>query len=50
MHWCATLPKKYIHSLAHMVTEIDRDFNQFNHKSLDQEILKLRKALDESIY
>ena len=49
MHWCATLPEKYIHSLAHLVAEIDRDFNHFNHKALDQEILKLRKAPDESI-
>jgi len=41
MHWCATLPKKSIHSLAHLVAEIDCAFNHFNHKELDQEILKL---------
>jgi len=46
---CATLPEKSIHSLAHLVTEIDCPFNHFNHKQLNQEILKLQKALDESI-
>ena len=41
MHWCATLLRKSIHSLSNLVTEIDHAFNHFNHKSLDQEIMKL---------
>jgi len=49
MHWCATLPKKSIHSLSHLVTEIDYSFNHFNYKTLNKEIMELRKALDESI-
>jgi len=49
MHWCTTLPEKSIHSLAHLVAEIDHAFNHFNHKALDQEILKFRKAPDESV-
>jgi len=48
-HWCATLPKKYIDSLVHLVREIDRTFNHFDHEALDQEILKLLKSLDESV-
>ena len=43
------LPKKSIHSLAHLVVEIDYDFNHFNHKALNQEILKLQKAPDEFV-
>ena len=49
MHWCATLLEKSIHSLSHMVTEIDHAFNNFNRKELNKEIMELRKALDESI-
>lgn len=49
MHWCATLPKKSIHSLAQLVAEIDRAFNHFDCKALNQEILKLRKEPDESV-
>ena len=49
LHWCATLPKKSIHSIAHVVAEIYHDFNHFNHKALDQEILKLQKALNKEI-
>jgi len=49
MHWCATLPEKYTHSLAHLVAEIHCAFNHFNCKSLDQEIMKLRKAPNESV-
>ena len=44
MHWCATLPKKSIHSLAHLVAEIDCDFNHFKYQALNIEILELRKA------
>jgi len=36
MHWCATLPKKYIHSLIHLVAEIDHAFNHFNYKALNK--------------
>ena len=39
--WCDTLPEKYIHSLTHLVAEIDRAFNHFNYKELNQEILEL---------
>lgn len=49
MQWCATLPKKSIHSLVHLAEEIDHSFNHFDHEALDQEILKLRKPLDESV-
>lgn len=49
MHWCATLPEKPIHSLSHLVTEIDHAFNHFNRKALHKEILELRKAPDESL-
>ncbi len=49
MHWCATIPEKYIHSLSHLVAEIDHAFNHFDHQALNKEIMKLRKALDESI-
>ena len=49
MHWCATLPKKYIHSLVHLVIEIDLDFNHFDHEALDQENLKLQKSPRESL-
>ena len=49
MHWCATLHKKYIHSLAYLVIEIVHAFNQFNYKALNKEILELRKAPDESV-
>ena len=48
MHWCATLPENSIHSLSHLVTEIDRAFNHFDCKALNKEILKLRKAPNES--
>ncbi len=41
MHWCAMLPGKSIHSLAHLVAKIDCAFNHFNHKAPDQEVLKL---------
>ena len=41
MHSCVTLPEKYIHSLVHLVREIDSAFNHFDHEALDQEILKL---------
>jgi len=41
MHWCATLPEKSIHSLVHLVIEIDYAFNHFDHEALDQEIMKL---------
>jgi len=43
------LPKKSIHFLAHLVAKIDRAFNHFNHKALDQEILKLQKVPNESV-
>ena len=49
MHWCATLPEKSIHSLVHLVREIDHAFNHFDHEALDQEIMKLRKAPDEFV-
>ena len=49
MHWCATLPEKSIHSLAHLVAEIDHAFNNYECKALNKEILKLRKAPDEAI-
>ena len=49
MHWCAMLVGKSIHSLTHLVVEIDCAFNHFNHKALDQEIEKLYKPLGESI-
>lgn len=35
MHWCATLPKKSIHSLVHLVAEIDCAFNHLDHEALD---------------
>lgn len=41
MHWCATLHEKFIHSLSHLVAEIDCDFNHFDHKALNKEILEL---------
>ena len=41
MNWCAILPKNYIHSLAHLIMEIDRAFNHYDHKSLNKEIIKL---------
>jgi len=49
VHWCPTLPEKSIHSLSHMVVEIDHAFNCFNRKVLDKEILKLRKSPNESV-
>lgn len=49
MHWCATLPENSIHSLTHLVAEIDRAFNHFNYKALNKEILELGKGPDESI-
>ncbi len=49
MHWCATLPEKSIHSLVHLVAVIYRAFSHFNYQALDKEILKLRKAPDESV-
>jgi len=41
--------KKSIHSITHLVVEIDCAFNHFNYKALNKEIMKLRKAPDESI-
>jgi len=38
MHWCATLAEKSIHSLAHLVTEIDCVFNHYGCKALNKEI------------
>jgi len=32
-----------------LVAEIDRDFNHFDHKALNKEIMKLQKAPDESV-
>ena len=49
VYWCAMLPKKSIHYLVHLVTEIDCAFNHFDRQALNKEILKLRKAPDESI-
>lgn len=49
MHWCAKLPKKYIHSLSHLVAKINGAFNHFNRKELKKEIVELRKAPDESV-
>ena len=41
--------KKSIHSLSHLVVEIDCAFNHFNCKALNKEILKLQKASNESV-
>ena len=41
MHLCAMLPKKSIHSLGHLVTEIDHAFNHYDRKALNKEIMKL---------
>jgi len=49
LHWHATLPKKSIHYFHHLIAEIDHAFNHFDRKSLNKEILKLRKAPNESI-
>ena len=49
MHWCSMLPKKSIHSHACLVAEIDHDFNHFDHKALNKEILKLQKAPNEFV-
>jgi len=49
MHWCATLPEKIIHSLSHLVIEVDYAFNNFNSKELNKEIMELQKAPDESL-
>lgn len=49
LHWYAKLSKKYIHSFHHLITEIGHAFNHFDHKSLNEEIMKLQKALDESL-
>ena len=49
MHSCATLPENSIHSLSHLVAEIDHAFKHFDHEALDQEIMKLRKELDEFV-
>ena len=45
-HWCSMLPEKYIHSLSHLVAEIDCAFNHFNRKALNKEIVELQKAPD----
>ena len=49
IHLCATLLEKYIHSLAHLVIEIDSAFNHFDCEALNKEILKLWKAPNESV-
>jgi len=43
------LPKKSIHSIYHLVTEIHRAFKNFDRKVLNEEILKLRKEPNESV-
>ena len=49
MHWCALLPKKSIHSLSHLFAKIESAFNHFDCKALNEEIMKLWKAPDESV-
>lgn len=49
LHWCATLLENYILSLSHLVIELNCAFNHFDYKALNKEILKLRKAPDESV-
>ena len=46
---CAILPEKYIHSLTQLIKEISDSFYHFDDQALNKEILKLRKAPDESI-
>lgn len=48
LHWCATLLENCIHSLTQLIAEIKHAFHHFDHQALNKEIMKLRKAPNES--
>jgi len=49
LQWCVTLPDKPIHSLHQFIGEVDDSFHHFDYKEMNKEILKLRKAPNESV-
>lgn len=49
MMWCVTLPNASIHSFDQLVRELTNGFYQYDHQALKKKILKLRKALYESL-
>jgi len=36
LDWCATLPKKFIHSITQFIEEISEDFHRFDHQALNK--------------